>query len=296
MIAVMGASGNTGSVVVDQLLASGQKVRAIGRSVDRLKAAVDRGAEPVIGNVLDPDTLASAFNGADAAYAMVPPDYRRSDPRAYYNQVGDAIEKAARDSGVRRIVFLSSLGAELNGGTGPIVGLHDVEERLKTLGADLRILRPGYFYDNFFSNLSLIESQGINGGAIAPDAPFPMTDPGDIGGVAAEELGGRAPGAGSVVRELLGPRDYSMNEATSMIGRAIGKPDLPYIQFPDADLIAALKQAGLSQGIAEAFVEMGHALGEGRVRSLQGRTAETTMPTPFEDFAVRFAAVYARRH
>jgi uncharacterized protein YbjT (DUF2867 family) len=294
MIVVMGATGNTGRVVVERLLTAGKKVRAMGRSADRLNAAIDRGAEPVIGDVLDPDTLASAFNGVDAAYAMVPPNYREPDPRVYYNRVGDAIEKAVRQSGVPRIVFLSSLGAELNDKTGPIAGLHDVEVRLTTCGVDLRILRPGYFYDNFFANLSLIKSQGINGGAIAADVPFPMTDPGDVGAVAAEELAGHTPGTGTSIRELLGPRDYSMRETTSMIGRAIGKPDLPYIQFPDADFIAALKQAGLSQGVAESFAEMGHALGERRVRSLQGRTAETTMPTSFEEFAERFAAVYAR--
>jgi uncharacterized protein YbjT (DUF2867 family) len=196
-----------------------------------------------------------------------------------------------RESGVRRVVFLSSLGAELSAGTGPIAGLHDVEERLKTLGVDLRILRPGYFYDNFFGNLALIKHQGINGGAIAPDVPFPMTDTGDIGAAAADELA-RGAFKGTSVRELLGPRDYTMREATRILGQKIGKPDLPYIQFPDGDFVGALTQAGFSPGIAASFVEMSHALSEGRVRSLQGRTPETTMPTPFEAFADRFAPAY----
>ena len=292
MIAVMGATGKTGSAVVEGLLAGRKQVRAIGRSADRLKRFTDRGAEPAVGNSADAQTLANAFTGADAVYAMVPPDYAQADPRGYYNRVGDAIERAARQSGVARIVFLSSLGAELKEGTGPIVGLHDVEEILRTLGVDLRILRPGYFYDNFLANIGLIRHQGINGGAIAPDSPFPMTDSGDIGAVAAEELAGNTPGSGTSVRELLGPRDYTMREATAMIGQRIGKPELPYVQFADADFMGALAQAGFSKGVAESFVEMSHALSEGRVRSLQGRTPETTMPTAFEAFADRFAAAF----
>lgn len=291
MIVVMGATGHTGGVVVDRLLADGKQVRTIGRSADRLKRFVDRGAEAAVGNAADAGVLTSAFKGADAIYAMVPPDYTHADPRGYYNQFGAAIEQAVRQSGVRKVVFLSSVGAELREGTGPIAGLHDVEQRLETLGVDLLILRPGYFYDNFFGNLALIKHQGINGGAIAPDVPIPMTDTGDIGAAAAEELAA-SKFQGTSVRELLGPRDYTMREATRILGEKIGKPDLPYVQFPDADFIGALTQAGFSPALAAAFVEMSHALSERRVRSLQGRNAETTMPTPFETFAERFAAAY----
>ena len=118
-----------------------------------------------------------------------------------------------------------------------------------------------------------------------------MTDTGDIGAAAAGELAGGT-FAGTSVRELLGPRDYSMRETTEILGQKIGKPDLPYVQFPDADVVGALTQAGMSAGVAASFVEMAHALNDGRVRSLRGRSAETTMPTTFETFADRFAAAY----
>jgi uncharacterized protein YbjT (DUF2867 family) len=119
-----------------------------------------------------------------------------------------------------------------------------------------------------------------------------MVDTRDIGSAAAEELAGATSGAGTSVRELLGPRDYTMRETTRMIGQRIGKPDLAYIQFPDADFKGALLQAGLSAGIADSFVEMSHALSDGTIRAQQGRTPETTMPTGFDAFADRFAAAY----
>ena len=291
MITVVGATGHTGSAVASRLLAAGKKVRAVARSRDRLETLARRGAEIAAGDVYDETFFATVLRDAEAAYALVPPDYAQPDLRRLYNRFGDALVSALRASGLGRLVFLSSLGAELPAGTGPIAGLHDVEERLAPLGLDVLVLRPGYFYENFYASLPLIRHQGVVGGAIAPDVRFPMTAARDIGAVAAEAL---AAGnfRGFTVREVLGPRDYSMREATRIIGEKIGKSDLAYVQFPDADVKAWLVQVGVSAGAADAMVEMSRAITEGRVRSQQGRRPENTAPTLLETFAEELAQAY----
>jgi uncharacterized protein YbjT (DUF2867 family) len=291
MVTVLGATGHTGHVVVDRLLTAGGTVRAVARSSERLQPLRERGAEIAAGDAFDASFLSGAFRGAEAAYVMVPPDYARPDLRRHYNHFGDVLDAAIRQSGLRRAVFLSSLGAEQSEGTGPILGLHDLEQRLKGLGMDVLTLRPGYFYENFYSSLPLIRHQGINGGAIAPDVPFTMTASRDIGAVAADALM-NGTFHGVTVREIIGPRDYTMAGATRMIGEKIGKPDLRYVQFPDADFKASLMQFGFSEGSAAAFVELSHALSAGRIRSLQGRQPEITAPTSFEEFAEELAAAY----
>lgn len=291
MITVLGAAGHTGEAAVERLLAAGKKIRVVGRSADKLKAFTNRGAEASVGDVLDAAFLTRAFQGAEAIYAMVPPDFSQPDPQGFYNRVGNSIAQAVQRAGVKRIVLLSSLGAELPDGTGPIKGLHDVEELFRSLGVNLLILRPGSFYDNFAASLGLIKQQGINGGAIAPDLPIAMTATRDIGAAAADELV-RGEFRGTSVRELIGPRDYTMSEATRILGERIGKPELKYIQFPDADFANALVQMGFSPGAADSFIEMCHAANAGKLRSLQGRTPRSTMPTPFETFADQLAAAY----
>src|SRR5579884_1590432 len=291
MITVMGATGKTGGAAAERLLSAGKKVRAIGRSADRLQALVKKGAEAAVGDVNVGPFLAAAFQGAEAVYVMIPPDYAQPDLRKYYNRVGETIEGALKQSAVRKVVFLSSLGAELPAGTGPILGLHDLEARFRKLNIDLLILRPGYFYDNLYSSLGLIKHQGVNGGAIKPDVPVAMTATQDIGAAAADELAG-GQFKGTVVRELLGPRDYTMAEATRILGGKIGKPDLKYVQFPDADFARALMQFGFSQGAANAFVEMSHSFNEGKLHSQEGRNSRNTMPTPLETFADQWAAAY----
>jgi len=291
MITVLGAAGNTGKVVAEKLLGAGNKTRVIGRSAERLRSLRERGAEVAVGDATDAAFLTSAFRGAESIYAMVPPDYRQEDVRSYYQRFGDSIGQAVRQAGVRQVVFLSSLGGELADGTGPILGLHDLEERFKTLGVDLLILRPAYFYENLFGSLGLIKSQGINGGVIKPDVALAMTTTRDIGAAAADELD-RGEFRGTGVRELLGPRDFTLAEVTRILGEKIGKPDLKYVQFADVDFVGALIPMGFSRGTAEAIVEMCQAINAGRIRPLEGRNKRTTMPTPFETFADQLAAAY----
>src|SRR5262245_2772627 len=166
MIVVMGASGNTGGRISEQLLQQGERIRALGRSAAKLAGLGSKGAELLTGDAADPEFLTSAFRDADAVYTLLPPDPQSPDLRKKWDQEGEAIVKAIRGSGVRYVVFLSSIGAELPEGTGPIAGLHAQEERLRTLpDINTLILRPAYFFENFYATLGLIREQGINGGA-----------------------------------------------------------------------------------------------------------------------------------
>ena len=246
MITVMGATGNTGGNISESLLKSGVDVRVLGRSAGKLAALKEAGADVRIGDVGDAGYLTEAFRGAEAVYAMIPPDPQAPDFRAKQDLEGEAIATAVRDSGVRYVVFLSSVGANLPDGTGPIAGLHAQEERFRRLeGVNVLALRAGFFFENFYPNLGLIKHKGINGGAIVPDVPFPMIASRDIAAAAARALLTRD-WKGLTVRELLGQRDLSQAEATRILGARIGKPDLQYVQFPYADFTGALVSMGLS--------------------------------------------------
>ena len=290
MIAVMGATGNTGRMVSERLLEQGSDVRALGRSADRLAGLVAKGAEAAVGEAADAGYLTGAFRGADAVYTLLPPNLQADDYSAFQDQVGEAIAGAIKESGVGHVVFLSSIGADQPEGTGPIAGLHRQEGRLRSLeGVDVLALRPGFFFENHFETLGLIKHQGINGSAIAPDTVLPMIATRDIAAAAAEALIARD-FSGFSVRELLGPRDLTMAEANGIIGDAIGNPDLTYVQFPYEDFEASLAQMGLPANIAALYTEMARAFNAGKVRTLEGRSEANTTPTSFETFAAEVLA------
>lgn len=290
MIAVMGATGHTGRSISEGLLEAGSGVRVLGRSAERLAGLVGKGAEAAVGEVTEAGYLRGAFRDADAVYTLIPPDVQVPDYAAFQDQVGEAIVSAIQESGVRRVIFLSSVGADQPAGTGPIAGLHRQEGRLRSLeGVDVLSLRPGFFFENHLETLGLIKHQGINGSAIAPDTELPMIATRDIAEIATQALMARD-FSGFVVRELLGPRDMTMAEATGIIGDAIGNPELPYVQFPYADFEASLGQMGISAGTAALYTEMARAFNAGMVRSLEGRSNANTTSTSFETFVAEVLA------
>jgi uncharacterized protein YbjT (DUF2867 family) len=291
MITVMGATGNTGKKITKALLKAGEKVRALGRSEGKLAELRQAGAEVLAGDTNGVAFLTKAFRGADAVYTLLPTDPRAHDYRAEQDRQGEAIAKAIRESGVRYVVALSSMGADLSEGTGVIAGLHAQEARLKKIkGINVLFLRPVSFFENFYTSLALIKQESINGDSVQAGLPIPMVATRDIANAAAKALKARDR-KGVVVRELLGPRDVSYAEATGIIGEKIGKPDLRYVQFSYDDQANALAQAGLSESFARLYVEMTRAFNEGTIKPR--RTAENTTPTRFEDFANELARAYA---
>jgi uncharacterized protein YbjT (DUF2867 family) len=288
----MGATGNIGSKLADRLLAKNQHVKVIGRFADRLKPYVDRGATAVVGDAGDSDFLSKAFADSNAVFVMIPPDYTAQDFRQYQNEIGRQIATAIKKSGVRHVVNLSSHGAHLSDKTGPIKGLRDQEQRLNQLDSvHILHLRPTFFMENMLMNIDMIQNMGVNGGHIRGDLPFAMIATADIADVVAQHLLERN-FSGKTFRELLGPRDISMEEATRIIGEKIGKPDLQYVHFSREEYINGLLQAGLSKDVAEQLAELDAAINEQLFASDEPRTQENKTPTDFKKFADFFAQVY----
>src|SRR5713101_1236875 len=281
MYVIMGATGNTGSVAADALLAKGEKVRVVGRSAERLDQFVKRGAEAFVADAKDATALASAFAGARAVYALIPPDPMAQDYRAEQEIVSDALAAALDEAGVTHTVVLSSLGAEHASGTGPIAGLHSLEQKLNAIASlNALYIRAGYFMENFFMSIPPLQKMGIFGGAIKGEVKISMIATRDIGARAAEWLVN--PGfTGKQTRELLGQRDLSYNEAAP----TIGKPTLSYSHFPGMLVKMAMSQMGVPGKTADLIIEMFEAINKGLVASREGRTAENTTPTTFESFA-----------
>lgn len=285
IVTVIGATGNIGRALAENLLKSGTKVRAVGRSADKLASLSKVGAESRVGSLDDSAFVADALRGADAAFLMIPPHYTAPDMRADQRRLGANLVEAVKQSGIKRVAVLSSLGGEFPSGTGPIVGLHEFENAIRGVaGLSAVILRPTYFMENHLGSIGLIKHAGINGSAMRPDTRLAMVATRDIAAVAAEVLS-KPDFAGISVREVLGARDYSMQEATAILGASIGKPELAYVQFSDADFKKGLTGAGFSADVADKFVEMNAAFNAGTIQNTVQRNAANTTGTTLEQFA-----------
>jgi uncharacterized protein YbjT (DUF2867 family) len=277
---VLGASGNTGSIVADFLLSKGEKVRVVGRDAGRLQRFVDKGAEAFIAELSDATALTKAFSGARAAYLLLPPVKSRETQA----RESDAIAKAVTDSGLRYAVHLSSYGAQVPENTGPLVGLHASEEKLNAIsGLNVLNLRAAYFMENNLAGIGMIQGMGLLGNALLPDLKIPMVATRDVGDYAAQRLL-HLDFSGKQTRELLGERDLSMTEVTAVIARGIGKPDLRYQQFPYDQVQQAITDLGVPPAGAALYVELYKAINEKVVVALEPRSPENTTTTSFEQF------------
>jgi uncharacterized protein YbjT (DUF2867 family) len=284
MYVVIGATGNTGSVVAEKLLTKGEEVRVVGRDPKRLERFTQKGAEAFVADVTDAAALTKAFSGAKAVYAMIPPNITSTDVRASQERVKDALATALEKSGVKHAVFLSSFGTDKPDKTGPVIGLHNLEEKLNGIaGLNALYLRAGYFMENTLPQVGVIKSFGMMAGPVRADLPLPMIATRDIGAVAAEALL-KLDFEGKRSRELLGAHDVTYAEAARIIGDAIGKPGLSYTQMPAAQLKLALTQMGMSSNMADLLLEMADALNSGYMRALEPRSPQNTTPTTFETF------------
>jgi uncharacterized protein YbjT (DUF2867 family) len=277
---ILGATGNTGSIIANSLLSKGRKVRVIGRDAGRLQSFVRKGAEAFTANVSDAAALTKAFSGALAAYLMLPPITSREDQE----RDSDGIAKAVKESGLRYAVHLSSYGAHVPEGTGPVAGLHSSEQKLNAIsGLNVLHLRAAYFMENNLEAIGMIHAMGVFGHALLPDLKLPMIATRDAGDYAAHRLLD-LDFSGKQTRELLGERELSMAEATAAIARGIGKPSLRYQQFPYDQVQQVLEQMGMPPKKAAVYIEMFKAINAGVLAAQEPRSRENSTPTSFEEF------------
>ncbi|MFB8277711.1 NmrA family NAD(P)-binding protein [Nocardia colli] len=283
MFVVTGATGRTGRVVVEELLRAGRTVRAIGRNRAGLASLEAVGAQAFTAEPADRAALADAFAGAEGVYVMVQPNYIPDSPDflAHQRGIADAMTTALSIAGVGRVVTLSSWGADKPTGTGPVAGLHYLEQRINTLDAVVTHLRAGYFMENLLGQIENIRA-GVVAAPFDPDIAMPFINTADIGRAAAHSL--LTPTSASDVLELHGERDLSMADVTEVIGRIADLPELRYVQQSIDEFAATQRRAGVSENVTGLMVEVAHAINSRHTATLQARSPRTTTPTSIETF------------
>lgn len=290
-ITVTGSLGNIGRPLTQKLLAAGHRVTVVSSQASKKEAITALGATPAIGSITDVDFLSNAFTGADAVFIMIPPNFAATDYGAYTAASGNNYLQAVRNAGVRKVVLLSSIGAHLASGTGPISGLHGVEQLFNQLiDVSVTILRPGFFYTNFYGNMNMIRHMNILGSNNGAAQNLLMVHPADIADAAAAAL--QEDSKGNRIEYVISDEQTNASIAT-VLGSAIGKPDLPWVEFSDEDALNGMLQAGLPQPIAAMYTEMGSAirqeiLWEDYLPERKGWKGKVKL----QDFAQEFAVQY----
>lgn len=293
-IIVTGSLGNISRPLAQELVAKGHAVTVISSSADRQSEIESIGAKAAIGSLEDVEFLANTFAGADAVYTMVPPG-NYFDPmldlRAYYNRIASHYAQAIQQSGVKRVVHLSSVGAHLSENTGNILCHYDVEQILGQLSeVAITFMRPTSFYYNLFGYAGMIQSAGYIAANYGGDDIVPWVSPKDIAAAVAQEL--EKPLEGRSIRYVASD-ELSCNEVAGILGKAVGKPDLNWIIISDEQMQSGLESAGLSPSISKSLVDMYASQHKGDLSADYEKNRPAMMgKVKMTDFAREFAAAY----
>lgn len=288
-ITITGSLGNISKPLAEILLQQGHQLTIVSATPARQKDIEALGAKAAIGDLFDSRFYASAFQGADAVYAMTPPNPAGGNVVANTIKAGTAIVEGVRAAGVKRVVMLSSIGADKPSGNGPIAGLHQIEKLYAQLpGVQTRFIRAGYFYLNFYNNIPLIKNAGIIGSNFPGDLKMPMVHTDDIAQVVAEELLLQTTGVRYVISDV-----QTASTVASALGNAIQIPALPWIPFTNEQFVGGMTQAGVPLEIAEMYAEMGRGMADGSIAEDFYATGGTvTGKIKLEEFAKQFSQKY----
>jgi uncharacterized protein YbjT (DUF2867 family) len=287
-IAITTPTGHIGSELTRNLLEKGgHQVTLLCRDPGKVKQLTERGAKAVKCDLVQGSDVVTATANADAVFFLCPPNNSAPDLRAWQNKIGDNFAEAVRKNKIKRVVFLSSMGAQHADGTGPIAGLHDIEEKLnkacREINGNVTHLRASYFMENWLQNIESIRSQGAVYMPVKPEAKLPMIATTDIAKVAADVISDER-WSGTSVRELRGPREYSHAESVKIISEAIGKP-VQFQEVPGDQARQSLTGMGMSPSVAGSYVQMYEGVSKGLVRPETPSKPQDTTPTTLEQFA-----------
>ena len=290
---ITGGAGHISKPIVERLLAAGHLVTVVGRNPEHLKGLADEGATTAAGSVDDVKFLTEAFDGADAVYTMIPPNITAPEWKTWIGKIGENYAQAIKNAGVKYVVNLSSIGAHLPDGVGPVSGLYRAEQALNSLkNVHIKHLRPSYFFNNFLSSAGMVKQMSIIGSNFGGDNfKMILTDTNDIADAATEELL-NLNFTGHSIRYIASD-ERNINEVAKIFGEAVGKPGLPWVVFSNDQAYEGMLQAGLPPEIARNYAEMGDALHTGIMQEDYWKhRPEKLGKVKIENFAKTFAAAY----
>jgi uncharacterized protein YbjT (DUF2867 family) len=289
---ITGSLGHISKPIVEKLIAAGHQVTVITSNPGKVKDIESLGAKAAVGSVEDATFLASAFKGADAAYLMIPPNFGVKVWLEYMKTVANNYAGAVKASNIKHVVALSSIGAHMRHGAGPVDGTAYLETVLEQIqGLNTKLLRPSYFFYNLFQQAGMIRHAGIMGSTQPADHKMVLTHTSDIAEAAAQELLDLN-FKGTSVRYVASD-ERTWKEITEVLSAAVGKTGTPYVEFTDEQSMQGMLQAGLSQTIADGFLNMGKALRSKEMEAHYWANRPAQLgKVKLEDFAKEFVAVY----
>lgn len=283
---ILGASGQVGSAIVDFLVTKNVPVKGVIRNPDKAEKLREKGAAVSIADYFDLQALASALKEGETVFVLTP------ESPASKNVIGDTknlvenYRSAIQSSQIKKVIGLSSLGAQHASGTGNLQMSYLLEHAFQDLNIQQIFIRPAYYYSNWLPYISTAKDQGILPTFFPVDLKIPMISPIDvaefIAGIIVDDT------EESQIYELLGPEDYSSNDVAFILSGLLNR-EVKTHQIPETAWEETIRQFGFTEDAARNLIEMIEAVIDGKTRPEQGRTEVIRLSASLKDYLTKHA-------
>lgn len=275
---ILGASGQIGSLIIEELRKHGQPVRGVIRSEEKAKSL--SGVQVVVADFFDLNTLKNAFKGGDTTFLLTPENPESKDIIADTRIILSNYREVLRYSGIKKIIGLSSIGAHIDSGTGNMIMSYMLEHAFENLSIEQAFIRPAYYYSNWLGYIETAREFGILPTFFPVDLKIPMIAPPDVAEFAANLI--MEPKTGDKIYEITGPELYSSSEIAHIFGMVLGRK-VEAQQIPQENWKSTLLQVGFSDNAAQNLIEMTSAVIDGKTR-LEDKDKVIRLKTGFEKY------------
>ena len=281
MNVILGASGQIGSAIAGHLIKSNGPVRGVIRNTRKADALEKKGVKVSIADYFDPAALQDAVKDGDLIFVLTPETSQSEDVLGDTQTIVENYRKAIETSAIRKIVGLSSMGAQHKSGTGNLLMSYMLEHTFTGIPIPQVFVRPAYYYSNWLLYLPAVKEHGMLPTFYPPDLQIPMVSPMDVAAFIADKIVNGI--EGSAIYELEGPEAYSSNDVAHAFGEVVGRT-VKAQQIPRESWEETLQEAGFTQDVMKNFIAMTEAVIDGRAKPERKGTNPIKLPTTLHQY------------
>lgn len=279
---ILGAAGQIGSMLIDDLLKKKQTVRAVVRNENKSNALREKGAEVVTADIRNADDLKKVFHGGKAVFLLTPENPECKDFIGETKTILSAYREAVLYSGIGRVIGLSSMGAQHENGTGNLSASYLLEHSFEDFDVEQVFIRPSYYFSNWLGYQDLVREYGILPTFFPPEMKLAMIAPTDVAAFLSDVMTREA--IPENILEITGPLAYSSQEIAKIYGEVFHRKVSLQQVFP-ADWEKTLMEAGFSEDGTRNLMLMTQAVIDGKTQNETGHV--TRFPTDFKEYLLR---------
>ena len=293
-IVLTGSTGNITLPLTQNLVRHGHQVKVISRDKENKAFIESLGATPAIGSMEDKNFLLKSFLDADIVYCMVPYPIIKNEIQQifrFYTQLAENYTHAIEQAGVKKVVILSTVGADMPYGNGLLQYGHMIEGIFNKLNPEIKIkfMRPVGFYENVLAFIPQIKSQRKITTNYGGELEKPWVSTEDIAEAITESM--LQPFMNREITYIMSEM-LSCQDVATILGTSIGIPELKWEIISENKTLENYIKAGMSHSTALSFIAMNNSMQDGSLYADFNKHQAYRGQKKFSSFAKKFAEIY----